>query len=425
MQAERDAAEKVKREARVLVVLGNPPYNAFAGVSPEEEQGLVEPYKKGLNTVPAAGGWGIKKFNLDDLYVRFFRLAERRIAEMTGRGIVSFISNFSYLSDPSFVVMRQRFLSEFDKLWFDCLNGDSRETGKLTPDGKPDPSVFSTEYNREGIRVGTAVCVMVRKEKRDLEPTVRFRNFWGDRKRANLVATLMQKRAKTPYLQAKPRVENRYSYRPEDVSAAYHSWPRVTDLAAIAPFNGPVERRAGALVSIDTKPLESRMRCYFDNAVSDEDIRLMYSSLMMTGNRIVGPDARKKILSEHEFDSDLIAKYPFKVFDVRWCYLANLRPLFSEPSPQLLLQRFPGNSFFITRDTADKTPEGPPFFFSSLVCDYDCISGHARHFPIRVMNGNRLDRSQESPLFEALGEKPRRTLPWPICPRWRVTIWQG
>ena len=81
---------------------------------------------------------------MDDLYVRFFRLAERRIAEMSGRGVVSFISNFSYLGDPSFVVMRQRFLAEFDKLWLDCLNGDSRETGKLTPEGKPDPSVFST-----------------------------------------------------------------------------------------------------------------------------------------------------------------------------------------------------------------------------------------------------------------------------------------
>ena len=144
-------------ERKILVVLGNPPYNAFAGVSPEEEQGLVEPYKAGLNRPVAQGGWGIKKFNLDDLYVRFFRLAERRIAEMTGKGVVSFISNFSYLADPSFVVMRRRFLSEFDKLWFDCMNGDSRETGKLTPEGKPDPSVFSTDYNRDGIRVGTAV----------------------------------------------------------------------------------------------------------------------------------------------------------------------------------------------------------------------------------------------------------------------------
>ncbi|NUN98966.1 MAG: N-6 DNA methylase, partial [Candidatus Omnitrophica bacterium] len=137
LEKESDAAAHVKQKAKILVVLGNPPYNAFAGVSPEEEQGLVEPYKVNLNKPTDQGGWGIKKFNLDDLYVRFFRLAERRIAEMSGKGVVSFISNFSYLGDPSFVVMRQRFLSEFDTLWFDCMNGDSRETGKLTPEGLP------------------------------------------------------------------------------------------------------------------------------------------------------------------------------------------------------------------------------------------------------------------------------------------------
>ncbi len=110
LEDERDAAEQVKREAKILVILGNPPYNAFAGVSPEEEQGLVEPYKEGLNTPPPQGGWGIKKFNLDDLYVRFFRLAERRIAEMTGKGVVSFISNHSWIAEPSIVVLRKHLL---------------------------------------------------------------------------------------------------------------------------------------------------------------------------------------------------------------------------------------------------------------------------------------------------------------------------
>ncbi|MFO7634352.1 MAG: hypothetical protein R6W76_17515, partial [Caldilinea sp.] len=67
--------------AKIIVVIGNPPYNGFAGVSPAEEMGLVDVYKQGL-----VAEWGIKKFNLDDLYVRFFGLAERRIAGMTGKG---------------------------------------------------------------------------------------------------------------------------------------------------------------------------------------------------------------------------------------------------------------------------------------------------------------------------------------------------
>lgn len=107
LKEERDAARHVKRDAPILVVLGNPPYNGFAGASPKEEQGLLDVYKQGLKE------WGITKNYLDDLYIRFFRLAERRIAEQTKRGVVCYISSFSYLADPSSVVMRQRFLEEF------------------------------------------------------------------------------------------------------------------------------------------------------------------------------------------------------------------------------------------------------------------------------------------------------------------------
>jgi hypothetical protein len=386
---ERDAAEQVKREKKILVILGNPPYNAFAGVSPEEEQGLVEPYKKDLNKPTAEGGWGIKKFNLDDLYVRFLRLAERRIAEMTGKGIISFISNFSYLSDPSFVVMRQRFLTEFDKLWFDCMNGDSRETGKLTPEGKPDP----------------AVCLIVRKPMRQKKPTVRFRHFWGAGKRANLLDCLQAKRFDTSYATADPTPDNRYSFRPENVADRYNQWPKLTELCAVAPFNGPVERRGGSLISIDRASLELRLRAYFDPAVPDSEVAGHHPSLMMTGNRIVGPAARKKLLKEHAFSREAVVRYPFKVMDVRWAYLANIRPLFSEPSPHLLSQRFEGNAFLITRDTADKSREGPPFYYSAFICDYDSISGHARHFPILIRNGRRLEKDAEASLFAVLGDK--------------------
>jgi hypothetical protein len=160
------------------------------------------------------------------------------------------------------------------------------------------------------------------------------------------------------------------------------------------------------LISIDREPLEVRIRAYFDSAVPDSEVAVLHPSLMMTGNRIVGPDARRKLLKEHQFSQKAVVRYPFKVMDLRWAYLANIRPLFSEPSPHLLNQRFEGNAFFISRDTADKTPEGSPFYFSRSICDYDSISGHARHFPIRVKNGHRLEKQAEATLFAALGEEP-------------------
>ncbi len=266
LEEERDAAEEVKRFKPVLVILGNPPYNAFAGVSPEEEQGLVESYKEGL-----ISEWGIKKFNLDDLYVRFFRLAERRIVHKTGKGVVCYISNFSYLSDPSYVVMRQRFLDGFDKLWFDSLNGDSRETGKLTPEGKPDPSIFSTQYNREGIRVGTAVSLMVRKERHEAEPTVRFRQFWGANKRAELLESLEEPERNASYEIANPKESDRYSFRPSEASAEYLSWPKLTELSAMKS-DGLFEKRGGALIDIDRDNLEKRMSAYYDATIDWEKL---------------------------------------------------------------------------------------------------------------------------------------------------------
>ena len=139
--------------------------------------------------------------------------------------------------------MRQRFLEEFDILWLDCLNGDSRETGKLTPDGKPDPSVFSTQYNREGIRVGTAIGLMVRKAKRGKQRQVLFRDFWGVNKRRDILESLKEENFADQYKTVKPTAGDRFSLLPSNISKRYLEWPTVVDLAQSPPFNGPIERR--------------------------------------------------------------------------------------------------------------------------------------------------------------------------------------
>jgi len=403
LQEERDAAERIKREKKILVVLGNPPYNAFAGVSPEEEQGLVEPYKKDLNKPVAQGGWGIKKFNLDDLYVRFFRLAERRIAEMTGQGVVSFISNFSYLDDPSFVVMRQRFLAGFDKLWFDCLNGDSRETGKLTPDGRPDPSVFSTEHNREGIRVGTAVCLMLRNRVREKKPIVRFRQFWGASKRADVLKSLKARRFDRTYARVVPGPDGRFAFRPESVAPHYTAWPRVIDLCAIPPSNGLMEKRGGGLIDIDRDRLAARMRDYFNPRLSWDEYKARHRALTGNAARFNAKAARSKALAAEAFDEDCIRHYAIRPFDVRWCYYTGVRPVWNEPRPSLYAQCWSGNAFLMTRPAGVASPEGAPFCFTSLLGDNDALRGHAYYCPIRLMNGDRLTKTQHATLFDAVG----------------------
>jgi len=242
-----------------------------------------------------------------------------------------------------------------------------------------------------GIQQGVAVSLWVKNGSGNQGAArVRFRDDLNAAKaaerRADLLASLDAQDFAAHYAHVSPSLDNRYNFRPQHIEDHYAEWPQLTELAAHAPLNGPIERRALALISIEKAPLEHRMRSYFDTAVTNEEIAAIYPSLMMTGNRIVGPEARSKILKEWSFDTSRIVRYPFKPFDSRWCYLENLRPLFSEPSPELLRHRaIKGNLFFVSRDMADKEPEGPPFFFGPTVCDYHLLAGEARHFPALVL----------------------------------------
>ena len=380
---ERDAAGKVKQEKPILVILGNPPCNAFAGVSPEEEHGLVEPYKKGL-----ISEWGIKKFNLDDLYVRFFRLAEKRIAEHGGRGVVSFISNFSYLGDPSFVVARRRFLDEFDAIWLDCMNGDSRETGKLTPEGKPDPSVFSTEWNREGIRVGTAIGLLVKRGRnRERDARVRFRHFWGTTKRSDLLASLDTKDFDAQYGNSIPRKDNRWIFRPSDVASAYLAWPRLTDLCAEPPSNGLMEKRGGALMDNCRGALEMRMQRYFDKSAEFDDLKAEGHPLTRDAARYVARKAREKAMRAEGFADEKLRRYALRPFDSTWCYFTPVRPIWNEPRPSLWAQCWEGNAFLLSRFNRSKDPEGVPFCFAVGLSDDHLLAPDAAAFPFRLKVG--------------------------------------
>ena len=153
LEEERDRADQVKQDKPVLVILGNPPYNGFAGMAVEEERDLSMAYRT-TERVRRPEGQG-----LNDLYVRFFRMAERRIAEKTGRGVVCFISNYSWLDGLSFTGMRERFLEAFDAVRIDNLHGD-RIISEYAPDGRTSETVFAVQGQSPGIKVGTAITLL-------------------------------------------------------------------------------------------------------------------------------------------------------------------------------------------------------------------------------------------------------------------------
>ena len=312
LEEERDAAEHVKRDVPILVILGNPPYNSFAGVSKmEEERDLSEAYRT-TKQAPAPQGQG-----LNDLYVRFFRMAERRIVEKTGRGVVCLISNYSWLDGLSFTGMRERYLEAFDGIWIDCLNGDKYKTGKLTPEGEPDPSVFSTAFNREGIQVGTAIALLAVGAVREPPLRVRFRHLWGKTKREQLLESASQN-GTAIYQELIPPLDLGLPFAPTKVTTGYLQWPFLPELFPVS-FPGVKTSRDDVVVDIDRERLLKRMEQYFDMGISNEEMRRISPSAMTSTARFKADLVRDQ-LRRRGFLPKNIVRYCYRPFDVRWLY---------------------------------------------------------------------------------------------------------
>ena len=383
LMQERDAADKVKRSGKILVVLGNPPYNAFAGVSPEDEQGLVETYKQGL-----ISEWGIKKFNLDDLYVRFFRLAERCIAEFgEQRGVVCYISNHSWVNEPSFVVLRQHLLKSFDRFWIENMHGN-RKISEYAPDGRTSETIFAIPGFSPGIRQGVVTSLWVKSGKQDEKPQVLYNDNINAAKaverRTQLLSSLQANDFDAQYEVAAPSRSNRYSFRPMAVSADYLSWAKLVDLCAEAPSNGLMEKRGGALIDIDREKLEERMRAYLDSELDWEVYKALGYGLTEKFARFDPKLSREKLLEAEKFNSERVVRYALRPFETRWCYYTGVRPIWNEPRPALWEQCWEGNGFLMSRPAGVANPEGIPFYFTRVLGDNDFQRGHAYYFPLRL-----------------------------------------
>jgi predicted helicase len=337
---ERELAAEVKREEPILVVIGNPPYNGYAGMAMDEEQELARAYRT-TKKVRRPEGQG-----LNDLYVRFFRMAERRIVEMTGRGIVCFISNSSWLDGLSFTGMRERYLEAFDAIRIDNLNGDKYRTGKLTPEGEPDPSIFSSSQNPVGIQVGTAISMLIRSTSQHEAARVGFRNLWGRTKRQQLVETAFEA-PEDLYQTLDPSLELGLPFGPSAVSPHYFEWPSLPELFPTS-FPGVKTSRDDFLVAIDRDMLLRRLERYFNPAVSHEEMRRIAPSAMTNTQRF-NAEAVREQLCKRGFLPENIVRYAYRPFDIRWLYWEPETKLLDEKRSEYWFQIFDENKAIVTQ----------------------------------------------------------------------------
>ncbi len=380
---EREDSEHIKQQDTILVILGNPPYNGYAGIAQiEEERDLTTAYREQIPGLPAPQGQG-----LNDLYIRFFRIAERRIAgdanvhgNQGGCGIVSFISNNNWLDGLSHVSMRGRYIETFQSIYIDNLNGDKYRTGKTTPEGLPDPSAFSTPQNREGIQVGTAISTLVRTAT-PAQTGIHLRDLWGTDKLAQLGRESRHEAdgAYSPLTPA-PALGNPFAHR--TYSADYTSWPRLPELFPVS-FPGIKTSRDALVVDIDRERLEARMERYFDPAISHEQFAQELPEAMEDGYMYKAKEIRAA-LQERGFRPWEVLRYCYRPFDLRWIYwepeTSLLRRKVEEYAGQMIgatpwleaRQRESGDAFArgtIVGGLADNFGNGLSNFFPAVVIE--------------------------------------------------------
>lgn len=380
LMEERDAANKVKQEAPILVILGNPPYNGFAGIGMEEERDLTTAYRT-TKKAPAPQGQG-----LNDLYIRFFRMAERRIVEKSARGIICYISNYSWLEGLSHTGMREHYLEVFDHVWIDNLHGD-RIISEYAPDGRTSETVFAMGGDAPGIKIGTAIVLLSKKKSRkgDVESGAKllYRDMdeakAADRKQS-LLGSLIQPKFDNGFRTLDPIVQLGYPFKPARVDARYLTWPSLPDLFPIC-FPGVKTSRDEFLVDIDRDLLEERITAYFDADISNEEIARRWPSVIEERGRYAASKIRKYLIKRGRSKGSIV-RYAYRPFDARWLYWEPETKLLDEKRSDYFPQVFEGNTCLVSQQKP-YAKASVPYHIAVLGC-IDLFGRCASCFPLKL-----------------------------------------
>ena len=144
---EANEASAIKKDAPVMIVMGNPPYSISSNNKGEWISHLLDDYKKNLNERNIQ--------SLSDDYIKFIRLAQHYV-ERNGEGVLAYICNNSFIDGIIHRQMRSELMRVFDKIYILDLHGNARKK-ETAPDGSKDENVFD-------IMQGVSINIFVKKK---------------------------------------------------------------------------------------------------------------------------------------------------------------------------------------------------------------------------------------------------------------------
>ena len=200
---EANQANAIKRDAPVMVVIGNPPYSVSSTNKSAWIENLTADYKKDLrerNIQP-----------LSDDYIKFIRFGQYFI-DKNGEGILAYISNNSFVDGLIHRQMRKHLLESFDKIYILDLHGNSKKQ-EIAPDGSPDQNVFD-------IMAGVSINIFVKTGTDNSKDKNKLHTYDLYGKRSFKYEYLSQNSLSTiPWLHVTPK-ETEFSYKVIDAKKA-------------------------------------------------------------------------------------------------------------------------------------------------------------------------------------------------------------
>lgn len=137
------------------------------------------------------------------------------------------------------------------------------------------------------------------------------------------------------------------------------------------------------------------MKRYLDDNLEWSQIETDRTGLTMNAAGFDAKAVRNKVIKAEKFDINRVVRYLRRPFDVGWAYVSDVSPLWNRSRPDL--RKSLGTKFLLTRPAAAATPEGSPFYMTTLLGEQDSIRGHAYYFPVHTSQtlATRIDEEKQ------------------------------
>ncbi|EEL2611223.1 DNA methyltransferase [Campylobacter jejuni] len=276
-------AQKIKEE-QILIITGNPPYSGASsnkglyedeikisyGLEPskanlnDEQKKWISSYLKEKSKQNTSTFKAIyekhkleneknPKWLLDD-YVKFIRFAQSKI-DFQESGIFAFISNNSFLDNPTFRGMRYSLMQSFDKIYILNLHGDTRKKEKA-PDGSKDDNVFD-------IMQGVSINIFIKQNSKAKNTKIYYHDLYGKRK--DKYEFLYENNLNSIKWTLVKNNEPFYLFLPQnnDSLEEYNKSISVKDIFMLSSV-GIVSAKDSILISTNTEKLKQQIHDYYN-----------------------------------------------------------------------------------------------------------------------------------------------------------------